>query len=322
MHSRSNHTSDLHDGQSTATMNLPIVARATVGSIELAYELHGPAEGEPVMLICGALAQLSYWPDALIGALTEAGCRVLIFDNRDVGLSTRESRPAPDLGAVMGGDVSAVNYTLSDMAADAVGLIAAVGWESAHVLGHSMGAGIAQRMATEHPERVRSLTLFAGAPGDGTTGASSPQFLEAVLTPEPDDDDGRVEQVMRTYRVLTSPESVDEAELEAFVRRQISRAPNPKGQALPAIVASTVLGLTSTPTHAERLRQLDLPTLVLHGTGDLAIAFDGGQALAELIPGATFLVLEGMGHIPQDSTRWAAIADAVIDHVHGATARR
>jgi pimeloyl-ACP methyl ester carboxylesterase len=92
-------------------------------------------------------------------------------------------------------------------------------------------------------------------------------------------------------------------------------------QALPAIVASTVQGLTSTPTHAERLRRVAAPTLVVHGTGDLAIAFDGGRALAELIAGAALLALEGMGHFPQDVTRWAAIADAVVDHVHGAARR-
>lgn len=318
MRPHTTNTVDPDEGRATSTMSPPTVARASVGPVEIAYELHGPAEGEPLVMISGGLAQLSAWPASFIDGLTAEGCRVLIFDNRDVGYSTLESRPAPDMAAIMSGDFSGLNYTLSDMAADVAGLIEAVGWDSAHVLGHSMGAGVAQRVATEHPERVRSLTLFAGAPGDGVSGENSPQFLEAILSPEPEDEDGRREHVMRTYRILTSPDPVDEAELEAFARRQIGRAPNPQMQCLPAIVAATMQGLSSTPTHAGRLRQLAVPTLVVHGTGDLGIAFDGGQALAELIPGAALLALEGMGHFPQDPARWRAIADAVADHVHAA----
>src|SRR5262249_20532091 len=134
--------------------------RARVGDIEVEYELLGPEAGEPLVLICGMYQQLTSWPEPFLDELTAAGFQVLVFDNRDVGLSTWETRPAPDVLAVFGGDISTVNYTSYDLAADTVGLMDAVGWDSAHVFGHSMGSGIAQLVATEYPERVRTLTLF------------------------------------------------------------------------------------------------------------------------------------------------------------------
>ena len=164
--------------------------RATVGDIEVEYVLTGPEDGTPIVLICGLLQPLTLWPSVFTATLAAAGFRVLTFDNRDAGLSSYETRPAPDLAAVLGGDLWGVNYTLSDMAADAVGVIREIGWETAHVLGHSMGSDIASRVAIEHHEAVRTLTLFAGKPLDGRHGGQSPEFLEALLTPTPDDDAG------------------------------------------------------------------------------------------------------------------------------------
>ena len=101
------------------------------------------------MLVAGVFQQLSFWPAHFVARLAAAGLRVILHDNRDMGLSTRESRPPPDITALSRGDLSGVNYTLSDMAADTVGLVETLGFESAHVLGHSMGGVIAQRMAIE-----------------------------------------------------------------------------------------------------------------------------------------------------------------------------
>jgi pimeloyl-ACP methyl ester carboxylesterase len=292
--------------------------RAHVGDIDIEYELAGPEDGEPIVLIAGIFQQLSFWPAYFLADLASEGLRVVVHDNRDIGLSTRESRPAPDLKALSRGDRSGVHYTLSDMAADTVGLIDALGYGSVHVLGHSMGGAIAQRMAIEFPDRVRSLALFGTFPGDGVNGLSSPKFLAHVLRPVPRDPHERWEAALESYRICIEPEPIDEALLAAFLRTQEDRAPNPYMQCLPAMIASAIAGTTSSPTHVEALQSLEHPTLVVHGAGDLAVGLDGGRWLAELIPNARLLVLEGMGHFPLAPERWAIVAEAVIEHVYKA----
>lgn len=288
--------------------------RVMVGDIEVEYVLTGPEDGTPIVLICGLLQPLTFWPSAFTATLAAAGFRVLAFDNRDAGRSSYETRPAPDLAAVLGGDLSGVNYTLSDMAADVVGLMRAIGWETAHVLGHSMGSDIASRVAIEHPEAVRTLTLFAGKPLDGRHGGQSPEFLEALLAPTPADEAGRLEHAMASYRVCIAPEPVDESALEMFTRDQFLYGANPASQHLPAVLATTRRGLGTDPTHQELLTRISAPTLVVHGTGDLVVFPDGGVRLAELIPEATLVTIEGMGHQSQDPARWQTIAEAVITH--------
>lgn len=288
--------------------------RAQVGDVEIEYELIGPEDGQPIVLVCGIFQQLSFWPAAFVAQLADAGLRVLIFDNRDVGLSTRESRPAPDLMTVLGGDHSGVNYTLSDMATDTAGLIETLGFESAHVFGHSMGGAIAQRVAIEFPHRVRTLTLFASPSLDGVTGQSSPEFLALATRPPSTDPDEEWEANVAAYRICVEPDPVDEVALTAFARVQADRAPNPEMQCIPALLASMTAGLASSPTHMDQLQALEHATLVVHGTGDVAVGADGGERLADLIPDARYVALDGMGHVPLSDERWAIIADAVIAH--------
>jgi pimeloyl-ACP methyl ester carboxylesterase len=288
--------------------------RAPVGDTDIEYEMAGPEDGEPIVLVAGVFQQLSFWPAHFVARLAAAGLRVILHDNRDMGLSTRESRPPPDLRALSRGDLSGVNYTLSDMAADTAGLVETLGFESAHVLGHSMGGVIAQRMAIEFPDRVRSLTLFASLPNDGASGQSSPRFTENVMRPPSTDPRERREAALEGYRICVEPEPIDEAELVAFMQRQTDRAPNPYMQCVPAMIASAIAGNTSSPTHVEELQSITCPTFVVHGAGDLVVALDGGQWLAKLIPDARLLVIEGMGHFPLAQERWAIIADAVIEH--------
>jgi pimeloyl-ACP methyl ester carboxylesterase len=215
---------------------------------------------------------------------------------------------------VLGGDVSRVNYTLSDMAGDTAGLIEHLGFESAHVLGHSMGGGIAQYVATRFPERVRSLTLFGTAPFEGVTGQSSPAFLELVMAPTPTEPEAAWAAALEAYRICVTPDPIDEEALAAVLQAQVDRAPNPAMQCIPAILASVAIGTTSAPTHLEALHALEHPTLVIHGTGDLAVGVDGGERLAEVIPGARLVLVEGMGHFPLAPERWETIADEVIAH--------
>jgi len=288
--------------------------RARVGEIELEYELLGPEDGEPLVLICGMFQQLTSWPEPFLDELTSAGFHVLVFDNRDVGLSTWETRPAPDVLGVFGGDISTVNYTSYDLAADTVGLMDAVGWDSAHVFGHSMGSGIAQLVATEYPERVRTLTLFGSSPFDGVSGRADDRFVALVITPVADSDEARWQRTLESYRIVFEPALADEDELIAYSRRQFDRAPNPRMQCVTASRAAQEIAMNSSPTHEEKLRALPHRTLLLHGTGDLAVAFDGGEALAALIPDAKLVRLDGMGHMTIDPKFLSTMAGALIEH--------
>ncbi|MFI6734790.1 alpha/beta fold hydrolase [Nonomuraea sp. NPDC050451] len=152
--------------------------------IEVAYERLGDPEAPPVLLVMGLGGQLINWPDGLCAELVDRGLHVIRFDNRDSGLSTHlHDAPQPDLEAALAGDASSASYTLSDMAADIVGLLDALGLDSAHVVGASMGGMIAQTLAIEHPGRVRSLTSMMSTTGDPSVGQARPETMAAFAAP-------------------------------------------------------------------------------------------------------------------------------------------
>lgn len=151
--------------------------------IDIAYQRLGNPDAPLVLLIMGIAAQSIHWPDAFCRALVDYGLQVIRFDNRDAGLSTHlTDAPPPDLRAALAGDLSSVSYTLSDMAADAVGLLDVLGFGKAHVVGASMGGQIAQTMALEHPDRVRSLTSMMSTTGNRSVGLPSPDVLREVFS--------------------------------------------------------------------------------------------------------------------------------------------
>jgi len=150
--------------------------------IDIAYHRLGKPDAPAVLLIMGVAAQSIHWPDDFCHALVGQALQVVRFDNRDAGLSTHlTTAPPPNLQAALAGDLSSASYTLSDMAMDAVGLLDVLGIEKAHVVGASMGGHIAQTMAIEHPERVRSLTSMMSATGNMRVGQPSPQVLREVF---------------------------------------------------------------------------------------------------------------------------------------------
>ena len=255
------------------------------------------ASGNPdapvVLLIMGIAAQSIHWPDAFCHALVDRGLQVIRFDNRDSGLSTHlTDAPPPDLPAALAGDLSSVSYTLSDMAADAVGLLDALGFEKAHVVGASMGGAIAQTMAIEHPDRVRSLTSMMSTTGNRSVGQPSPDVLREVFGgPPATTRDEVIQQMLRAVRAVGSPGyPADEKEVAARAGRAYDRSYDPVGVARQAI-ASVASG-----DRTERLRHLAVPTLVIHGLADRMCDVSGGRATAEAIPGAELVLIEGMGH--------------------------
>jgi pimeloyl-ACP methyl ester carboxylesterase len=261
--------------------------------IDIAYQRLGNPDAPLVLLIMGIAAQSINWPDAFCHALVEGGLQVVRFDNRDSGLSTRLTDASPpDLPAALDGDLSSVSYTLSDMAADAVGLLDALGFRKAHVVGASMGGFIAQTMAIEHPERVRSLTSMMSTTGNMSVGQASPDAVRAVFGgPRASTRDEVIQQTLRAVRTIGSPGyPADEKEVAVAAGRAYDRCYDPAGAARQAIAT------VASGDRTERLRHLKVPTLVIHGLADRLCDVSGGRATAEAVPGAELVLIDGMGH--------------------------
>jgi pimeloyl-ACP methyl ester carboxylesterase len=278
--------------------------------IEIEAELSGPEDGRPLLLVMGLGSQLIHWHEGFCRGLEARGFRLVRFDNRDVGLSTwLDDRPAPEvqelIARVRAGDAPAVPYLLSDMAADTAGLLDALELERAHVLGVSMGGMIAQTLALEHPERVASLISVMSTTGDPGLPPATPEAMEALLRPAPEQREAYVEHIVANWRLFGSPGfPFDEAFVRDRAARAFDRAFHPQGaqRQLAAILASG--------SRREALRGLDVPALVIHGDSDPLVPVEGGRDTAEAIPGAVLEIVEGMGHdLPRGA--WPRIHDAV-----------
>ncbi|MFI9722375.1 alpha/beta fold hydrolase [Streptomyces sp. NPDC052396] len=285
-----------------------------VGSsgIEMAYERFGDPGAPPVLLIMGGGAQMINWPEGFCALLAGHGLQLIRFDNRDSGRSSHfHDGPAPDLQAALAGDFSSASYTLSDLAADAVGLLDALGLDSAHLVGASLGGMIAQMMAIEHPGRVRSLTSMMSTTGD--LGVGRPDFAKlARLGPPPPDRRGFVDWQVRAFRVIGSPGfPLDEAAVAERAGRAYDRGHDPEG-----VMRQSVAVLAS-GDRTERLRSLKVPTLVIHGAEDVMCDISGGRATAAAIPGAELVVIKGLGHnLPREL--WPRISTLIAGLVRRA----
>ncbi|MFZ6004865.1 MAG: alpha/beta fold hydrolase [Actinomycetota bacterium] len=268
---------------------------ARVNGIEICFEAHGDPGDEPLLLVMGLGSQLVHWPLELVQALVDRGFFVVRYDNRDVGLSTKFD--ADEHGeflatflAAMQGEAVEVPYLLSDMAADAVGLLEALALDSAHVVGVSMGGMIAQTIAIEHPARVRTLTSIMSTTGEREVGQPTPEAMAALMAPVPTSREEAIEAGVASRRVIGSPDHFDEPYVRDVAARAYDRCWNPAG------TARHLLAIAASGSRAEGLGALDVPALVIHGDRDPLVTPSGGQRTAELIPGAELLTLEGMGH--------------------------
>jgi pimeloyl-ACP methyl ester carboxylesterase len=282
--------------------------------ITIAYESFGPEEREAILLIMGNGAQLTAWPVELIDELVRRGYRVLIYDNRDVGLSTKFDKAGVlDAKAVIearvAGKPAPMPYTLDDMAQDAVGLLDALGIKQAHVAGVSMGGMIAQLVAADHPEHVLSLTSIMSNSGNPAVPFPADPGAIARIPPAAaeGDQEAIVARAVKVIQVMAGPDyPPDERRIRDLVIRSMKRSADRAGMARHNTVSS--LGLYE--DRRAKLRTIKVPTVVVHGAKDPIMSVEGGKDTAASIPGAELRIIPGMGHdlpIPLVKT----IADAI-----------
>lgn len=286
--------------------------RALVATgMELEYDTFGSPDDPTLLLVMGFTAQMIQWDEKFCQLLADTGLHVVRFDNRDCGLSSKLDGVTVDVGAVMaaafsGGELPPVPYTLSDMAADAIGLLDHLGVERAHIMGASMGGMIVQTIAIEHPTRVRTLTSVMSTTGDPTVGQAAPEVLGVLLSPPATTREAYIEDAPK-WMAWQSKKYRDAERTKALAAIGYDRSNY--GEGGPRQMAAIV----SSGDRTERLRQLDVPTLVIHGRDDTLITPSGGFATADAIPGAHLLYLADMGHdIPEPL--WPRFVDAVATH--------
>lgn len=282
--------------------------------IKMVYQRFGESALPPVFLIMGGGAQMINWPEGFCMELARRGLHPIRFDNRDAGLSTHfTDAPVPDFSAVQSGDFSTVAYTLSDMASDTVGLMDALGYDSVHLVGASMGGMIAQTVAIEYPERVRFLTSMMSTTGNNSVGQPDWAALADLGSP-PSDRQGYIEWQVRSLKVIGSPKyALDEAYATENAGRAWDRDHDQTGMLRQAAA------VLKSGDRTEKLRSLQVPALIIHGDSDKMVNVSGGRATAEAIPNAKLVIYEGMGHgLPKQL--WTEFADQIANHIHRAEA--
>jgi pimeloyl-ACP methyl ester carboxylesterase len=289
-------------------------AVTTPGGITLEYETFGDPSDPTVLLVAGYGSQLISWAEGFCARIADGGRHVVRFDNRDAGLSTQlDDQPIEAVAltrAAARGGRSAVRelapYTLADMAADAIDLLDGLGVDRAHVVGASMGGMIAQTMAIEHSHRLHTLTSVMSTTGERAYGQATPEAQAALTSPRPTDRAGYIASADRTLVYLSKRYATIEWARE-YAAACYDRAFRPAGtvRQMAAIMASG--------SRADGLRELRMPTLVIHGLDDTLIEPSGGERTAELVPGARLLLVDDMGH-DRPEPLWPSLCGAIVEH--------
>jgi pimeloyl-ACP methyl ester carboxylesterase len=275
-----------------------MMPRLRANGIEIEYQSFGRDADPAILFIMGFACPLTIWPDSFFQGLAATGHRAIRFDNRDIGRSTHLNgqialSPSELIAKLAAGQPTTVAYGLEDMAADAAGLLDALGIARAHIVGMSMGGMIAQLVALNHPAKTRSLTSIMSTTGRRGLPQSKPEVMAALMTPPPSN--AREDIIVTSLRARHAfagtgfPES--DTELRARVERDVDYAPyDPVG-----IARQMAAIIVAQPRH-ERLRALKVPALVIHGADDALLLPDHGKDTADSIPGAAWELIPGMGH--------------------------
>ncbi len=295
--------------------NIPHSVSATVktNGMEIVYDIFGNPDKPPVLLIIGLGQHMIAWDEEFCTQIAARGYRVIRFDNRDTGLSTKlDEASVPNMAVVFEAMVEGKPvdspYSLLDMADDAVGLLNAVGIESAHVVGESMGGMIAQRMVIHHADRVRTLTSIMSSTGEPGLPPPTPEAMDILANRPATDREGYIEDYVERWRVLNGEKlPYDEEASRELATRIFDRGLNLPGFArqLAAIIADG--------SRKQALKSVTVPTLVIHGDADPLVPVECGIDTANSVLGSELLIIEGMGHtFPRQV--WAQVIDAIVRH--------
>ncbi|GAA5175104.1 alpha/beta hydrolase [Niveibacterium umoris] len=287
--------------------------------LQIEYESLGDPAAPTIVLIMGLGMQLVSWPDAFCNALVERGFRVIRFDNRDAGLSTRlrvHKRPGllPTLLRAACGLKPRVPYTLEDMAADTVALLDALGIERAHIVGASMGGMIAQLVAAHYPQRVLSLVSIMSSSGNPRLSRPKVHAARALLSrpAEPGNPESVIEHLIGVFGVVGSPGFPYERDaLRRHVAAAVHRAWHPAG------TVNQLLAVIASGDRRHVLRQIRVPTLVIHGDADPLVPLEAGRDTARHITGAQLQIIAGMGHDLAPGVQ-PLLVEAIARHCSGA----
>lgn len=291
--------------------------RARANGIEIEFESFGDPSCPPVLLVMGLGGQMLLWDEQFCEALAERGHRVVRFDNRDVGLSTKLAHHGlPDVFAAFGsaaqGQPVDAPYTLHDMADDAAALLDAMEIESAHVVGASMGGMIAQTLSFRHAPRVRSLVSIMSTTGNPALPPPRPAAMMALTTAPPAEREANVEHAVGLWRTIGSPGfPFDEDYIRTRAARLYDRAFHPEG------VARQLVAILASGDRRPHLAAVRAPALVIHGLDDPLVPVEGGRDTAAAIPDAALMEIPGMGH-DMPRTLWPTLVDAIAGHVERA----
>lgn len=262
--------------------------------IRLEYETYGNPAGPCAVLIRGLSTQLIHWPDSLIEPIVDAGYRVLVFDNRDAGLSDRVDAKCnleEVIEDLVAGRKPVVPYTLHDMARDTVTLLSAIGVDRAHLAGISMGGRIAQLAAARFPDRVLSLCSAMSSTGNPALSRPRRAILDALNREPASDKKGWIDQQIADERLWAGSRfPQDEAQFRALLDKAFDRGHSRAG------TQRQLCAIYATGDQRDSCRRIKAPTLVIHGSDDTLIPMDGGEDTAAAIPESTFEVIVGMGH--------------------------
>jgi pimeloyl-ACP methyl ester carboxylesterase len=299
------------------------IARAH--GIDIAYETFGKSGNRPLILIMGIGSQMVSWPTAFCEKLAAAGHLVVRFDNRDVGLSAKledagipniwevfAARQAAGGGPLARGTIN-VPYRLSDMAADAVGLMDALGIKKAHICGLSMGGMIAQTIAIEHQRRVTSLISMESTTGEPGLPGAKPEVGGILLKPAPEEREAYIQFMLEVFRLFAG----DSAKYDEATQRAISALSYDRSF-YPAGFARQFAAIVASGGRRKALASVRVPTLVIHGANDTLFPREHGQDTADAIKGARFLLIEGLGHGTAYPGLWDEIVAAITAHTEAA----
>jgi len=287
--------------------------RIEANGIELVYDTFGAPDAPPMLMIMGLGCQMIDWKDDFCSPLAARGFRVIRFDNRDVGQSTTfEEAGHPDVNATVAaiqrGEAVEVPYVLSDLVADALGLLDVLGIDRFHVVGLSMGGMVAQLLAANHPGRVLTVTSIMSSSGEPGLPLATPEAWECLTAPIPTELEPFIEQYIHKWRVYSGPGyPIEESLAEDHATRLFERGIHPAGR------DRQLVGIFASGSRKEALAKVTAPALVIHGDSDPVVPVDAGIATANAIEGAEMLVFDGMGHDLAKGL-WPEVIEAITRH--------